>query len=106
NPWKINSEIGDLSKDYLGQRQGLAKPLLRYRRYDAPLETDWLKDQLDRDFSKVELDGLRDFTDPRNVSKLYEIANQAGRKQIQAEHLPLTSRSIRSQSKRAASGCR
>ena len=88
NPWKINSEIGDLSEDYLGQRQGLAKPLLRFRRYDAPLEADWLKDQLNRDFSKVELDSLRDFTNPRNVNKLYEIGSEAAKKQIQAEHLP------------------
>jgi hypothetical protein len=88
NAWKINSEIGDLSEHYLGQRQGLVKPLLRFRRYDAPLEADWLKDELKRDFSKVELNGLRDFTNPRNVNKLYEIGSEAAKNQIQADDLP------------------
>jgi hypothetical protein len=88
NPWRINSEIGDLSEDYLGQRQGLAKPLLRFRRYDAPLEAEWLKDQLNRVFPKAELESLRDFTNPRNLDKLYEIGSEAAKKQIKAEHLP------------------
>lgn len=88
NPWKINSEIGDLSEDYIGQRQGLTKPLLRFRRYDAPLEAAWLRDQLGRDFAETELDSLRDFTNPRNVHQLYDIGSEAAKKQIQAEHLP------------------
>lgn len=88
NPWKINSEIGDLSEYYLGQRQGLGKPLLRFRRYDAPLETDWLKEQLNLDFSNIELDSLRDFTDPRNVSRLYDIGSEAAKKQVQAQDFP------------------
>ena len=88
NPWKINSEIGDLSEDYLGQRQGLVKPLLRFRRYDAPLEAGWLKDQLMRDFSAVELEALRDFTNPSNVDRLYELGCEAAKKQIRADHLP------------------
>jgi hypothetical protein len=88
NPWKINSEIGDLSEDYLGQRQGLAKPLLRFRRYDAPLEADWLKEHLNRDFSTAGLDSLRDFTDARNLHELDKIGSAAAQKQIQADHLP------------------
>jgi hypothetical protein len=88
NAWKINSEIGDLSENYLGQRQGLAKPLLRFRRYDAPLEADWLKDHLKREFAAVELDSLRDFTNPHNAHKLYEIGSEAARYQVQADHLP------------------
>jgi hypothetical protein len=88
NPWKINSEIGDLSEDYLGQRQGLAKPLLRFQRYDAPLEADWLKENLERDFSQAELANLRDFTNPRNLRQLYEIGRKAASKQIRAEHFP------------------
>jgi len=31
---------------------------------------------------------VRDFTDPRNVNKLYEIGSEAAKKQIFAEHLP------------------
>jgi predicted acylesterase/phospholipase RssA len=88
NPWKINSEIGDLSEDYLGQRLGLVKPLLRFRRYDAPLEAGWLKDQLMREFSAAELEVLRDFTNPSNVDRLYALGCEAAKKQIRADHLP------------------
>jgi uncharacterized protein len=88
NPWKINSEIGDLSEDYLGRRQGLAKPLLRFRRYDAPLELAWLKEQLHRKFSLMELESLRDFTNPRNIDELYKIGRDAAKAQIKKEDLP------------------
>ena len=88
NAWKINSEIGDLSDNYLGQRQGLSKPLLRFRRYDAPLEADWLKEHLKREMSASELDSLRDFTNPQNARKLYEIGSDAARNQVQRDHLP------------------
>ena len=88
NPWKINTEIGDLSENYLGQRQGLVKPLLRFRRYDAPLEEKWLKEQLKRSFSKLELENLRDFTNPRSVAELYKIGSAAAEMQIQMDHFP------------------
>jgi uncharacterized protein len=88
NPWKINSEIGDLSENYLGQRQGLAKPLLRFRRYDAPLEGPWLKERLNRQYSPDQLESLRDFTNPRNIELLYELGSEAATAQIQADHLP------------------
>lgn len=86
NPWKINSEIGDLSENYLGQKQGLAKPLLRFERYDAPLEAEWLETQLGIKVSQERLDSLRDFTNPRNIDELYKIGRAAADKQIKAEH--------------------
>ena len=76
------------SENYLGQRQGLGRPLLRFRRYDAPLEADWLKDKLNLSFSQVQLDSLRDFTNPRNIAKLHDIGREAAKRQIQAEHFP------------------
>jgi predicted acylesterase/phospholipase RssA len=88
NPWKINSEIGDLSEDYLGHGQGLVKPLLLFRRYDAPLEVNWLREQAKRNFSVGELDSLRDFTNPRNLSMLYEIGSEVAKGQVQAADLP------------------
>ena len=88
NPWKINGEIGDLSDDYLGHRQGLAKPLLRFERYDAPLEHKWLEEQLNRKYWPEQLDNLRDFTKAGNVDTLYEIGSEAAKKQIQADYLP------------------
>jgi predicted acylesterase/phospholipase RssA len=88
NSWQINSEIGDLSEDYLGRRQGLVKPLLRFRRYDAPLEEKWLKEQLVRIVSKRELETLRDFTNPRNIVELHKIGSAAAAAQIQMDHFP------------------
>lgn len=88
NAWQINSEIGDLSGNYLGQKQGLAKPLLRFRRYDAPLEAAWLADKLQRSFTGPELESLRDFTNPRNVARLHEIGSAAAAGQIQMDHFP------------------
>ena len=88
NPWKINSEIGDLSENFLGQAQGLAKPLLRFERYDAPLELAWLKEQLGIVLDPAKLDSLRDFTDPRNIDELFEIGRRAAEKQIKPEHFP------------------
>ena len=85
---KSTAKLATCRNTNLGQRQGLVKPLLRFRRYDAPLEANWLKDELKRDFSKVELNGLRDFTNPRNVNKLYEIGSEAAKNQIQADDLP------------------
>lgn len=86
NSWQINSEIGDLSEDFLGRGEGLAKPLLQFRRYDAPLEGKWLKDQLKIDMPSVELEVLRDFTNPDNLKRLYEIGSEAARMQVKTEH--------------------
>ena len=69
NAWRINCEIGDLSDNYLGQRQGPDEAVAAFRRYDAPLEADWLRQHLERE-SSGELDSLRDFTNPHNARKL------------------------------------
>jgi hypothetical protein len=34
------------------------------------------------------LDSLRDFTNPQNARKLYEIGSDAARDQVQRDHLP------------------
>ncbi|HEX6000758.1 MAG TPA: patatin-like phospholipase family protein [Hyphomicrobiaceae bacterium] len=88
NAWHINREIGDVSGDYLGQRQGLSKPLLRFLRYDAPLEADWLKAHLKSDVDGADLERLRDFTNPRSLDALYRIGSDAARMQVQATHFP------------------
>lgn len=88
NPWKINSEIDDLSDHFLGQGQGLTKPLLRFKRYDAPLEPDWLKSQLNLEYSVEELNSLRDFTNPSNIDELFKIGSAAAATQVQIGHFP------------------
>ena len=59
-----------------------------HRRYDAPLEEKWLKEQLDRIVSKRELETLRDFTNPRNIVELHKIGSAAAAAQIQMDHFP------------------
>ena len=88
NYWKVNSEIGDLSGDSLAREQGQVKPLLRFQRYDARLENDWLKEQLNQSLPEAELAALRDFSNPRNLPALYEIGRAAAVRQIQSDHFP------------------
>ena len=70
------------------RRAKRSRGLLRFRRYDAPLEAGWLKDQLNKECSPDELDGLRDFTNSSNVDRLYELGYDAAKTQIRADHLP------------------
>ena len=88
NYWQINSEIGDLSSDFLGQGDGLMKPLLRFQRYDAPLELGWLKKQIDFIAPESQLVALRDITNPHTLPALHEIGRRAAHLQIKPEHFP------------------
>jgi hypothetical protein len=87
NHWRVNSDIGDLSGEFFG---GQRRPLLRFERYDAPLESTWLDQQLGCRIVGEELDFLRDFTRPRNLDQLYDIGRAAAVKQITPSHFPDT----------------
>jgi hypothetical protein len=82
SPWQINSEIGDLSGEVLG-----GQSLLRFQRYDMPLETGWLRDNLDHHVSQKQLKNLRRFDNPSTMQELYGLAARVAAKQIRAEHL-------------------
>lgn len=81
-PWRINSEVGDLSD---ARPVGMA-PLWTVLRYDAPLERRWLADQLDIQFSDAEMVGLIRMDDDRLIERLYAIGQTAAEIQIKPEH--------------------
>jgi len=81
-PWQINSEIGDLAGEVLGGR-----PLLRFQRYDMPLEIPWLDKHLGRLFSDRELKDLRRIDDASRMRELHAMATAAAASQVRLEHL-------------------
>lgn len=89
-PWQIDRAMGDLSHDLLGDGAGLTQPLLSFQRYDVRLEADWLADaeNCGRTFDEDALVALRDFTNIHAMDTLGEIARQAARRQVRAEHFP------------------
>lgn len=88
--WHMDRVIGDLGHDLLGDGAGLRQPLLTFERYDVRLENAWLMQEqlvagsLDQD----DLDGIRDFTNPNNISWLADIATRAAKTQIASAHFP------------------
>jgi hypothetical protein len=81
-PWQINSEIGDLSGEVLGER-----PLLRFQRYDMPLEIPWLRENLKKNLSARELKDLRRIDNAVTMRGLHAMATTAAAQQVQLQHL-------------------
>jgi uncharacterized protein len=79
--WTINREIGDLAGTSPSDR-----PLWTFVRYDAPLESGWLKDHLGEEFSTPELARLARMDDDRTVPTLYSLGRRAGKALIRREH--------------------
>lgn len=84
-PWRINSEVGDLADS----RPAGYPPLWRFVRYDAPLEADWLEGRLGRRYDPRRLGALSRLDDGRQAPELLEIGRQAGGLQIKPEHFPM-----------------
>jgi len=80
-PWKIDSEIGDLS-----DMQWLKEPLFQYLRYDVRLEADWLKRELDIDVTESQLVEYRKMDEPKTIPELYELGKIAAKAQVKKEH--------------------
>ena len=80
-PWTINSEIGDLSSEMLA-----GHALLRFQRYDMPLESDWLRKNLGRKFSDKELLRFRHIDDPTAMRDLFAMASEVAATQVQLAH--------------------
>jgi len=78
-PWPINSEIGDLR-----QVETLPGPLFRYQRYDIRLESEWLSETLGQRFTDRELADFRRFDKPDVVAPLYEVAQRAAERLMNA----------------------
>ena len=86
--WRINSEIGDLAKDALRIKGEPVASLMRFERFDAPLEHAWLEEELGLKVTPAELEALRDICNSGNLPRLYEIGSKAARWQVQPHHLP------------------
>jgi hypothetical protein len=81
-PWQINSEIRDLSKD--GPPGG---KWFRFLRYDVRLEVPWLKENLHLDFTEREVEKFHQMDDPGIIKNIYAIARLAAELQVKREHL-------------------
>ena len=73
----INSEIGDLGADNLGNH-----PLFAFQRFDVELEKAWLKDMTDQNLSDIDIARLRRMDGPAAMKDLYELAKIVAQKQI------------------------
>ncbi|WPB87460.1 patatin-like phospholipase domain-containing protein [Sediminicoccus rosea] len=82
-PHKLNSEIGDLADEFLG-----GVPLLRFLRYDLPLEAEWLEQELATRTDARSLAEHRRMDHPGGMSALRDIAERAAERQVRPEHYP------------------
>jgi patatin-like phospholipase/acyl hydrolase len=85
NPWTIDREVGDLREDNLGAREWLT-----YLRYNAVLESEWIRQQLDLSMTEAQASGLRTMDNPSNVDELVRVGRRAAERQVLAEHFPAT----------------
>jgi hypothetical protein len=85
NPWEIDSEVGDLSRDQLGR-----EPLLHYMRYDAILRGKWLAEKLNISYLPDKLNEIRRFDRPDLAPEWLKIGRAAADVQIDEKHFPRT----------------
>ncbi len=79
----IDRELGDLGTDLLG-----GNALLTYLRYQAWLDKDWLRDNLNIELAKKELDALAEMDKPENVRRLSEIGDAVSDRLVEERHFP------------------
>jgi uncharacterized protein len=82
-PWHINSEVGTLEGELLGDR-----PLLRFHRYDVKLDPQWIAQRTDLTVSEAEIVRLDDFVNPGIMQEVYEIAAKVAQKEVLADDFP------------------
>ena len=79
--WPIDSEMGDLAVDQLGEN-----PLLHYLRYDAPLSVIWLEAKLGLQLTPTQVAALEALDRPELAPRLLDIGRRAAESQVLAEH--------------------
>jgi len=84
--WKIDSEVGDLQQDVLGN----GPAWITYLRYTLAYDSDWLKKSLNIDISQEEAESLFAMDNPKNVQKLSDLGAAAAKTQVKEEHFPPT----------------
>lgn len=81
--WPINAEIGDLRGETL-----TGEKLLAFQRYDLPLESGWLAEQLGRAVSPRQLERLHRLDDPGIINDIEALANAAADRLVAVRHFP------------------
>jgi hypothetical protein len=84
-PWKIDSEVGDLQEDVLGDGDAW----ISYLRYSLAFESDWLKEKLGLEMSQEEAASLYAMDNPQNVDRLSELGAAAAAVQVTPGHFPV-----------------
>jgi hypothetical protein len=83
NPlWPINTEIASLEHD----QPPLGHALFGFQRYDAQLESDWLKRELDIALSQDATELVRRMDDPNIIPQAYEIGQAVAKRFVKPEH--------------------
>jgi hypothetical protein len=79
--WFINPEVGKLELDIPP-----GGPMFRFLRYDAVLEAEWIRENLDLKVSESEVKRVRLIDDPSAIPLAYEIGRRAAERQVKIEH--------------------
>jgi uncharacterized protein len=82
-PWIIDRAVGDMKLDSEAGPQ-----LATYVRYNAVLETQWLKDRLKLTRDAAAVEKLRRMDDPTSLPELEELGRVAAAAQVRGDHLP------------------
>jgi patatin-like phospholipase/acyl hydrolase len=80
---EIDSEIGDLSTDYLAP-----EPLLTYIRYNVTFTPGNLNKITGKQYSAKKIEDLSEMSNAKNCRELYSIGEIAGNKEIDPSHFP------------------
>lgn len=83
DPQKLDSEIGDLARDFLGGR-----PLLRYERYQSVLTREAIRERFGLDLTEKQVAVLRRMDDPACIPLAYELGQAMAETLVKPEHFP------------------
>ena len=81
--WHIDAGMNNLDPDLLAER-----PLLQYLRYNIQLDSDWLKENLEKQIADHDVRKLQAMDRPENMLSLSELGVQAAKRQIEDHHFP------------------
>jgi len=83
NPWRIDSQIGDLSSDRFGGSEWF-----QYQRYNVELSLAWLKRHLGLDLPAKSVARLAEIDRVEVIQELLDIGRRAAEIQVSPTHLP------------------
>ncbi len=78
---QIDRVVGEMRSDQLA-----GKPLLSYLRYDARLDSKWLREHLSMQYSQNQIDALESLSNANNIQELAAIGRSCGDNLVKASH--------------------